>query len=835
MERILIFDTSAIIYRNHYAMPYLINSKGQHTGALMGLVKTMDSYIKEIEPTYIACAMDTKRSNLKRTEIFEEYKSKRKSMPEELVSQLEYITKILEAYNISSFKSDDHEADDVISSLCEICKNNNIEVHIVTGDKDLQQLVDSSNLVYIHVLGKDLVINTREGVKENFGIYPEQIPDFFGLKGDASDGIPGVAGIGDKKGIALISEYTNLENIYANIDKIKGALQKNLIENKELAFISRELATVNRDLKLNISMEDIKYREKNIDKLISIFEELEFQVFLKSLKESKSNTVLEYIEIAEEEAYSILKDRKVCIYEDDFVYIADDKKVYYTKSIDYSKIKSSYYILFDAKQYLHKGLILENNFFDVLIAAFVIKTSKSMEIEDIVEHYEGISLKKYTNTELKKADIEELHTKRVKIVRALYSLEEKLKSKLKEIDIKDTYTNIEKPLIKVLYNMEKKGIEISKEKFKKLHEEFTRRLAESCNAIFELANEEFNIDSPAQLGVILFEKMGIEPIKKTKRGYSTDIEVLEILKSKGYKIAEHLINYRAMKKLLSTYVESLPSYADENNRIHSSFNGTGALTGRLSSSNPNLQNIPTRTKEGNDIRACFIAGKNKKLLSVDYSQIELRVLAHLSKDESLLNAYKNNLDLHSLTACELFNKELLEINKEERNIAKVINFSVLYGKTAYGLSQELKIPFEDARLYIKKYFNKYPKVKEFLNNVVEEAKKHNYVETLFGTRRYIEGINSSNSFVQEEAKRVAVNTVVQGTAANIIKLVMLELDKKNYPMLLQVHDELIFEIDESESKEVANDIVNIMENTITFDDVKLQVNYGIADSWGELK
>lgn len=843
MKKLLILDTSAIMYRSFYALQNLINKKGMPTGAIFGFVKQLNMAIEEVNPDYIAAAYDVKKSTLKRREIFSQYKENRLTMPDELLCQVDIIKDIIGYFGIRSFSEEGYEADDVIASLTEFALKNSIEVHIYTGDKDIQQLVTKDNNVFIHLLGKNEVVSTYEDVKNMLYVYPNQIPDFFGLKGDKSDGIPGVMGIGDVSGKNLIEKYDTLENIYMNIDDIRGKLKEKLIKDKELAFISRDLARVKKDIDFNISVSDLIKEKDDVQKLKEVFTELELNTLLPLIKEEEIkvsytktdfNNILELCKNAS--TLTIYMDENyLSILVDDKVYICknENEDTLFSTKIDLKKINTNAkIIIFDAKKYMHLGLNLVN-YFDILIASYVIDTQDKFEVEFIIEKYANIHTEQFDKKALKNITEEKLEEKSAKVCYGLYKSYATLEKKLKEIDINNTYETIEKPLIPVLYSMEKNGIKIDKGAFEKLNSNFSKILETEKEAIYNLSGEEFNIDSPSQLANILFNKLNIQGVKKTKRGYSTDAEVLEILSKRGIEIADHLIVFRYYKKLLSTYVEPLPLYADSNNLIHSSFNGTGTATGRLSSQNPNLQNIPTRTTEGNMIRNCFIANEGMKLVSFDYSQIELRVLAELSNDQHLVDSYNNDVDLHTHTAKKLFPN--CEITKEMRNIGKVINFSVLYGKTPFGLSKELNIPLSDAKQYIETYFKTYDGVTKYLDSIVEFCKKNLYVETLFGTRRYIYDIRSSNAKVFEEAKRKAINTVIQGTAANILKIVMIKLHKLGFRMLLQVHDELIFELPSSEAEKLSLEIKDIMENTIKFTKVKLKTNYSISDKWGELK
>lgn len=729
MDRILIIDTSAIMYRSHFALMGLVNSKGVHTGATLGLVRQISKYIEKIKPKYAIAAKDVKRSTLYRSQIYSEYKTNRVSMPQELVEQLEYIYEIIENFGILPLSSSGYEADDVIGSMTNYCVRNNIEVHIVTGDKDIQQLIDDDKKIFIHLLGKDdLIVNNREDVKSNLLVYPEQIPDFFGLKGDSSDGIPGIHGIGDKTASSLIEKYGNLDNIYNNIDNISGKLKEKLINGKEIAYISKNLATINKDIDFGITLDDLIVKQTNNEKLKEIFEILELKSLFSILKEEKKEIQIKYVDV--DDIYNKLKNKsKVYIYEDEYnIAINNNDNIYFitkqskdnlfSKSFEYEKLeKTNEYILCDAKSFIHKGLNLEDNFFDIELSAYVLNTEQSLQIDDLILNYIGFEITKVT----KKSEQKDYEKRLQEIIYNLPRLEQILRNKLNEEDTQNTYEIIEKPLVKVLYDMEKQGVLISKEKFFELEQNFSKEINLLTNKIYELAGENFNIDSPKQLGVILFEKMGYPIIKKSKTGYSTDVTVLEKLANQNVEIAKYLLEYRSIKKLLSSYIIPIPQLVKEDGRIRSSFNGTITATGRLSSNNPNLQNIPTRTKEGSMIRSCFVAKKGYKLVSFDYSQIELRVLAFLSKDKQLLDAYANDLDLHTLTAQKLFVGE--PIDKQKRNLAKVINFSVLYGKTPFGLKEELNISMQQAKQYIDKYFEEYSSVMPYLESIADFARK----------------------------------------------------------------------------------------------------------------
>ena len=1023
------------------------NSSGMSTGATFGFINTLESVIREFRPDYLVACLDVKRDELERTEELETYKAHRESMPEELVMQIDTIMKVLDGYRIPKYKKAGQEADDVIATFATKFSNDadeQIEVFIITGDKDLAQLVDGK--INIALLGKGdknsafKHIRTDEDVVEYLGVTPDKIPDLFGLMGDKSDGIPGVTGIGPKNGVKLITAYGNLEGIYENIDEIKGKQKEKLLTDRENAFISRELATVKKELNVEYDKNKLKFEEKDFDSLLKLYEELDFKRFSKAIQEEreklqsedqkevtegekgileknkrlneeklekerleqekeeikrqeleydrenpifdgishfyeqveyehnsemdkkmdeiqelKGKLIVEYEDqkkkaeenvmesqksektrkvkgekvyfernygkvVSWNEAYSVIEkmDKKIAIFENMLgISICDEKtnivlldselqdilqnrnqenvesgvqinlftlsnsadeKKNNKKNIEniYKLLSEKEIIAYNVKEYMKSGESeyfgysiggktygINNNrfgikcteYFDILLARYVLGTESLQEIEEIILDEFGVEIatfeEKFKKERRKKnfSDVSddvicEFLSKRTFFI---YKLETILKNRLQNEQFLNIFDKLESRLIPVLAQMEETGIKIDKKYFGEFQNELEEKINMLQNEIYELAGEEFNIDSPQQLGEVLFEKLQIPSGKKTKTGYSTNVEVLEMIANNGElaedkrMIGKKLLEYRAYKKLLSTYIEPIPKLADKEDRIHTTFNQNGTSTGRLSSANPNLQNIPVRTDDGIRIRTGFVAKEGHSLISFDYSQIELRVLAELSKDKHLVQAYQDDQDLHSLTARKIFFKtEEDEISRNERSIAKVINFSILYGKTPFGLSKELGITVQEASQYIRTYFEEYPRVRKFLEIVTETAKLHGFVETFYGTRRYISGINAKNKNIQAQAVRMAVNTVVQGTAANIIKKVMIELHQefkndKNIKMLLQVHDELIFEVCDEFSKEYMEKIEKIMENTVKFKKVPLKANGSVAKNWGLLK
>ena len=916
MKRAVLLDVSAIMYRAYFANMNF-RTKNEPTGAVYGFINTLLSIIKEFNPDYMAAAFDVKRSSLKRTEIYGDYKSNRQSTPEDLVTQIPRIEEVLDAFNINRYRIESYEADDVLGSIAKKIARDDLEVIIVTGDKDLSQLVEKN--ITIALLGKGTegekfgMLRTAEDVVNYLGVIPEKIPDLFGLIGDKSDGIPGVTKIGEKKALAIFSKYDSLEKIYENIDDLKNiegigpSLIKNLTNEKDIAFLSRELAKIFTNLDINVEEENLKY-SMDKEKLYELCKILEFKMFIKKLNlEEKAQTsnsdhkpVLLSLFDKVEDVEKTEKVEKEIVYEKelninfsnrelviiDNETLLNEQKEYLN---NYKKIASIYYeelgiilsteekdlyfplnhggllsknidrnilinfiseldvkfISYNFKTLLNLGFTFKSMYMDMMIAYHLISSQTKMDVFIPITEYSNVDAKDFKTT-FGKAHIETLLVGEFagylsKIGLGILAIYDEINHILHKEELYDILIQNEMPLIPVLSLMERKGIKIDVSYFKNYSSELEKELAKIEKAIYEEAGEEFNINSPKQLGDILFVKMNLPSGKKTKTGYSTDVMVLEDLESYGYNIARLLLDYRKLNKLKTTYVDTLPNLVDSNSRIHTSFNQIGTATGRLSSSEPNLQNIPVKTDDGIKIREGFVAGEGKVLMSIDYSQVELRVLTSMSKDENLIEAYREEKDLHDLTARRIFNlSDSDDVSREQRTIAKIINFSIIYGKTAFGLAKELKIPVKDASEYIKKYFEQYPRVTTFEKEVIEFGEEHGYVKTLFGRKRYISGIDSKNKTIKAQAERMAVNTVIQGTAAEVLKKVMLKVyetlkDKDDIALLLQVHDELIFEVEESSVEKYSEILADIMKNTVKLEDVNLNININIGKNWAEAK
>lgn len=879
-KTLVIIDGNSIINRAFYALPEMSNKEGLKTNAIYGFTNMLLKIIDTYNPTHISVAFDRKAPTFRHIE-FKEYKAGRKKMPDELREQFEPLKDLLDKFKIHRLEIDGYEADDIIGTISKIAEDDGFKVYIVTGDKDAIQLASNKTTTLITKKGIGEVEEyDYNSVIEKYEMTPTQFIDLKGLMGDKSDNIPGVPGIGEKTGIKLIKEFSSIEGIFDNIDSIKGSTKKKLEENKELAIMSKKLATIIRDVPIEFNLEELEYGKYNAEDILDVFKYLGFTSLIPrigkldeskqidnevNLEVSKLENIDEFINKVKENKELIIKTvtREGNILDKKIMYIflsLDGKKIYYIEENNIHKLESilasneikklGYNLKDDYIALRPYGIKLENVYFDITIAEYLIDSmsSTSYECSAIAMKYltkkvktkeellgKGVKAKKYQDL-----DFEELSSHISKIIDTVKNVIPIMEENLKESNMNGLLYHIEMPLVEVLADMEYEGIKVDKEKLNELGLQFKEIIKKLESEIYEISGEKFNINSPKQLGVILFEKLGLPIIKKTKTGYSTNAEVLDKLKDQS-PIINKIIEYRQIVKLNSTYVEGLLSIINPiDGRIHSSFNQTITTTGRISSTEPNLQNIPVKLEMGRNIRKVFISDRGCKLIDADYSQVELRVLAHMSQDETMIDAFKHNEDIHTKTASQVFNVSMNEVTSKQRSDAKAVNFGIVYGKSDFGLSEDLNIPVKQAKEYIENYFNKYNKIKEFMDNIIENASNNGYVTTILNRRRYIPEIKSSNFMLRNAGKRAAMNAPIQGSAADIIKIAMINVYKKleennlKSKLILQVHDELIVETIDSEIDIVKKIVKDEMENAVSLD-VNLDVDLNIGDSWYDTK
>lgn len=867
-KKLVAIDGNSLLYRAFFAVRYLSTSEGIPTNAVYGLT-TMLLKVLEEKPDYIVVAFDTPKPTF-RHEEYPEYKAQRKAIPEALIQQGEIARELIRAFNIPIIEVPGYEADDIIGALACKAKEQGIETTIVTGDLDALQLVDEKVRVMTTQRGvTDVVVYDTNAVVERFGLTPQQIPDFKGLKGDPSDNIPGVPGIGDKTAAELLKKYGTVENLLEHLSELPdGKIKSALEEHKEQALLSKRLATIVTQCPIEADIEQYRTREPDYDALRDLFVKLEFKTILKRLPEVeaaegkkpaeekatpgtywtvKSPEDLQRLRSDIESTGScsvrpVITDSKpvralitgiaFCTGENRTAYVElqNTRTQSGTIGLDFEGYRATIGDLKDVlesesiKKYCHDaktchaallkhGIDLRAVEFDTMLAAYLIDSSRgSYEIADVA--FERLSLElpdflrdnKNANSGNKQGAAQ--HSARVSAeCEAIYRLQPILHAKLREDGLDWLYYNVELPLARVLAEMELTGVAVDVEQLEALSAILTVDIKETEQRIYEMAGEEFNIGSPKQLQRILFEKMGLTAAKKTKTGFSTSAAVLEEMAA-DYPIVQEILNWRELTKIKSTYADALPKLINpDTGRIHTSLNQTVTATGRLSSSEPNLQNIPIRTELGRQIRKAFVASGDNVLVSADYSQIELRVLAHFTNDDNLIRAFENDEDIHTTTACAIFNCSPQDVTPEMRRRAKTINFAVIYGMADFTLGRELGISTHEAREYINTYFSKFPGVKKYTEEIVETARELGYVTTMFGRRRYLPDIHSTKHAVRMFAERAAINSPIQGTAADLMKMGMLRVHKllegTNAKMVLQVHDELLFECPPDQVEKVA--------------------------------
>ena len=898
-KRLFLIDAYALIFRGYYAFIKnpRINSKGVDTSAILGFTNSLFDVIKRERPDYLAVCFD-KGGSQDRIKIFDQYKANRDETPEAIKIAVPIIEKILKSLNISILIKEGYEADDIIGTIAKKVKSKQFDTYMVTPDKDFAQLVDESIFMYRPVFGGGYETWGINEVLEKFEVSnTSQVIDFLAMKGDSVDNIPGLPGVGDKTAKKFIKEFGSIEELLRNTSELKGKLKEKIEQNKDLGILSKKLATIITDVPIEFEIEDLKLNVDKLDETKKIFEDLEFRRLFNSLdtifsktnfeikNESENLTQEKKAEVSpgfgqfnlfEDNSNSHNKDKYEIIHQNiqsdmsaklflqkiemqkeisynisiektensdlilESVSFSWDSNISYVIKNDFKKFEALLKKIFenqniskisndlkqDIKLLAQKNIRILGDIFDIKLAHYLINPDISHDFISISNNYLNLSI-------IKK--IKELFNYEISCL--AYRLKPLLISDLLKFHQLELYNNIEIPLLKTLALMETEGINLDVKFLKNLSKRTSDELGKITKKIFELSGEEFNISSPKQLGEILFEKMKIsDKPKKTKTGqYSTSEETLTELASKN-DIVKLVLEHRSISKLLNTYIDSLPKQLDKStNRIHTEYVQTIASTGRLSSVNPNLQNIPIRTSRGKEIRKAFIA-KNKDyfLMAADYSQIELRIIASLSEEENMMNAFKNKEDIHSSTASAVFNVPINKVTKEQRSNAKVVNFGIIYGVSAFGLSNQTNLNRKESKELIEKYFEKYPKLKHYMNNQISFARDNGFVETILGRRRYLKDINSQNSIVRGAAERNAINAPIQGSAADIIKIAMINIQNKlsngNYKskMLLQVHDELVFDVFKPELNEIINLTRNEMEQAYKINvPLTVDLNYGL--------
>ncbi len=882
--RLYLIDGSSYIYRAFYAIRHLSSSKGIPTNATYGFTQMLLKVIKDHQPEYLAVVFDSKAPTF-RSKVYKEYKAARPPMPDSLSHQIPDIKKIVEAYRIATLEMAGYEADDILGTVARAMEPE-ADVVIITGDKDILQLVDDR--IHVYDAAKDRTLGAEE-VFERFGVKPEQVVEVMGLAGDAIDNIPGVPGIGEKTAIELVREFGSIEALLLRLDQIpKKKLKENLETHGELARLSRQLATIHTDVPIDFRLNDFALQTPDLKMLRRIFKELEFTRLLKELPEGKG----------EEKDYRLITNR------DEFLALLEDLRKAEGFAIDLEATSpypmwadlvgisfsftpfQAFYVpvahqLLDSAGQLSRpwvlnqlkplleddrtrkvghnikyewivlkrlGIHLRGIHCDTMVASYLLNPTKhTHSLGDVAMEYLDRAMTDYkevVGTGMKEVTFDKVGLERAKDYSCAdadvtLQLSRLLLTKLEEEGFKDLFENIEMPLLIVLAKMEMNGVKIDGDLLREFSKELETELQQKMERIYALAGEVFNINSSQQLGKILFDKLKLPVVKKTKTGYSTDVDVLTKL-SQQHELPQEILAYRNLTKLKSTYIDALPKLVHPGTgRVHTSYNQTVTATGRLSSSDPNLQNIPVRGEEENRIRQAFIPEEGSRIVSGDYSQIELRILAHLSQDKTLLEAFQKDEDIHARTASEIFNVPLDGVTAPMRREAKVINFGIVYGMSAYGLSQQLGVEPKIAQAYIDEYFKKYTGVQAYIEKSLEEAKGKGYVTTLFNRRRYLPDINSPTPSVRQASERMAINSPLQGTAADIIKVAMIRIQNRVEGlglltrMIMQVHDELIFEVPENELPETLPMIQDHMETVIELS-VPLKVSMHSGKNWAEV-
>jgi DNA polymerase-1 len=900
-KTLFLIDGSALAYRSYFAFIRnpLINSRGENTSVTFGFVNSLWAIISRHDPTHMAVVFDTKAPT-HRHKVYKEYKSTRAKMPEDMADQLPRLHEVVEAMNIPILEKEGVEADDVIGTLARMASKENYDVIIVTSDKDFNQLVNKKIKIYKpQKAGSDLEIIDEEGVAEKMGVPPEKVIDLMGLMGDASDNIPGIPGVGPKTALKLLEEFGSLENVLDNADKIKAkGVREKVSNNKENAILSKQLVTILTDVKLEYKPSDLIRQDYNIPRLKELFKRLEHKHFLKAITEEGEEPEPEEKKKPDKADYkmltrltelklivaNIIKRKELTIDTEttalsaidcDLVGISlclDEYSGWYIPvghdeidaNLPLDKVlavlkplledekirKTGQNLKYDYQVFANYDIHLAGIEFDTMIAAYLINPSARqynlgrLALEQLRYEMQPITAligsgKKQKSFATVPVNLATFYA--VEDVDIALRVRNKLEPLLKSAGLEKLYHEIELPLVEVLAEMETAGVKVDSRFLKVLSDEMQTDIGKLAQEIYDYAGYEFNINSTQQLQEVLFEKLGLKPGKKTekKTGYSTNQQTLEEL-SKEHPLPGIILDYRQLTKLKNTYIDAIPLLINKRTgRVHTSFNQTVAATGRLSSSDPNLQNIPIRTEKGAKIRKAFVPrDKNYVLLAADYSQVELRIMAHVSGDKKMIHAFKNDEDIHKRTASEVYGVPLEEVTSDMRRMAKTANFAVIYGVTAYGLSMQSAMTVGESKQFIDTYFARYPGIKKYMEDIVESAGKDGYVTTLYGRRRYIPEINSRNRTVRQFAERTAINTPIQGTAADMIKVAMIEIHRQirgmKSKMILQVHDELVFDVHKDELNKMKKIVKSVMESSVKLD-VPVKADMGVGDNWLECK
>jgi DNA polymerase-1 len=874
-----LIDGNSYVYRAYYAIKGLSNSKGLPTNAIYGFTNMLLKIIREKKPDGLAISFDSPVPT-ERHRIYEEYKAQRPEAPGELIQQIPHIRRMIEAFRIKIFEIPGYEADDILGTIARKAESEGANVFIVTGDKDMLQLVDNKVKVYDPM--KDKVLD-EEFIRDKFGVGPARVTEFMALTGDAVDNIPGIKGVGEKTARDLLSEFSSLEDLLNNVDRIrKDKLRTLVTENADIVRLSQKLATLDTSVPADANIEEFRLQEPDWPSLLSLLKEFEFGSMMKLIP-SGATRKLQYetipsLEEAEELISSMqngfafdtettnrdpmiarLVGLSICSKKERASYIPISHsyegvprqinkedlfgilgRIFEDESID----KAGHNIKYDIMVLRKEGIDVKGPVFDTMIAAYLLNPNKpNHSLEEVSLEY--LSYRKKTFMEVlgrrnsfAEVPLEEAVPYACDDASLSFELKEILHGKLMENSLEKLYLDIEEPLIYVLADMEMAGLKVDLEKISEISKELERELDGITRRIYFLAGCEFNINSPRQLADVLFHNLGLQPGKKTKTGFSTGMGVLEEL-AQTHELPREILNYRSLNKLKTTYIDVLPALINpRTGRIHTSFNQTVTATGRLSSSEPNLQNIPVKGDWGRRIRETFVAEENNILLSADYSQVELHILAHLSNDAGLIEAFRDNLDIHARTASEILGIPIDRVTADMRRIAKTVNFGVIYGISPYGLSETLNISREEAREYIDHYFKRHPGVKSYIEQCLEEAREKGYVATIFGRKRAIPEIRSKNLNTRQQGERLAINSPIQGAAADIIKIAMINIRKKfiknglKVRMILQVHDELLFELPAPELDTVRKIVKEEMEGVVALS-VPLRVGINYGRNWAE--